>query len=192
MNYLIVIFCFLTISGCSSFTSPARNHELDGSKSYWLDYDATRRGTLVSNGATQWKYCAEPTPDAVMNMIAKLGGSVNVASQGSLSGNGELNQSIIKLAERTQMVMFLRESMYRLCELSLNSNLTPEQMTALYDKVIQSSVEVVKTEKLIAEKERLDAAARLKYADQAQFIYSYLHDKNVDPAIIQSLLKDMK
>ncbi|HAS8529056.1 TPA: hypothetical protein I7769_21535, partial [Vibrio vulnificus] len=175
MKYAIVFFMLLA-SGCSSFTSPARYHELDDTKSYWLDYDATRRGTIVSNGNTNWKSCAEPTPDAAMNLVSKLNGSADIAGKGKVSGSGELNQSIVKLAEKTQMVMFLRESMYRLCELSLNSNLTPEQINTLYKSVIDSSIKVIETERLLAQKEatqaeqaKLEATARLHAADQAEF-----------------------
>ncbi|EHK9050378.1 hypothetical protein RH728_004234 [Vibrio vulnificus] len=198
MKYAIVFFMLLA-SGCSSFTSPARYHELDDTKSYWLDYDATRRGTIVSNGNTNWKSCAEPTPDAAMNLVSKLNGSADIAGKGKVSGSGELNQSIVKLAEKTQMVMFLRESMYRLCELSLNSNLTPEQINTLYKSVIDSSIKVIETERLLAQKEatqaeqaKLEATARLHAADQAEFIYQFLHANNVEPAVIEKLLKSMK
>ncbi|WP_455288212.1 hypothetical protein [Vibrio parahaemolyticus] len=198
MKYMIVIFMLLA-SGCSSFTSPARYHELDDTKSYWLDYDATRRGTIISNGNTNWKSCAEPTPDAAMNLVSKLNGSVDIAGKGKVSGSGELNQSIVKLAEKTQMVMFLRESMYRLCELSLNSNLTPEQINTLYKSVIDSSIKVIETERLLAQKEasqaeqaKLEAAARLHTTDQAEFIYQFLQENNVEPTVIENLLKSMK
>lgn len=198
MKYALFIF-MLSVSGCSSFTSPARYHELNNTKSYWLDYDATRRGTIVSNGNTNWRSCAEPTPDAAMSLVSKLSGNVDVAGKGKVSGSGELNQSIIKLAEKTQMVMFLRESMYRLCELSLNSNFTPEQIYKLYESVINSSIKVIETDRLLAQKEaslaeqaKLEAAARLHSADQAEYIYQFLRENDVDPSVVERLLKSMK
>ncbi|HGF5181850.1 hypothetical protein [Vibrio parahaemolyticus] len=199
MKYTITIFFALIASGCSSFTSPARYHELQETKSYWLDYDATRRGAIVSNGSTDWKSCAEPTPDAAMNLVSKLSGSADIAGKGKVSGNGELNQNIVKLAEKTQMVMFLRESMFRLCELSLNANLTPEQINNLYKSVIDSSIKVIETERLLAQKEasqaekaKIEADTRLKAANQAQFIYQFLYNNNVNPDVIEKLLKSMK
>lgn len=198
MKYLMMSAFMLLLAGCSSFTSPARYHELDTNKSYWMDYDATRRGTIVSNRSNQWSFCAEPTPDAAINLVSKLNASVQVMDKMEVSGDDELNQSIASLAEKTQMVLFLRESLYRLCELSINSNLTPEQVKSLYKLVMDSSIKVIETERLQAQKEasaaeteRLEADKRLKAADQAQYIYQYLSEHNVDADTIEGLLKDI-
>jgi len=199
LKYLIILFVVISISGCSSFTSPAREHELDNNKSYWLDYDVTRRGTIISNENSNWRSCAEPSPDAAVNLVSKLEGSLNVADTGEAKAKGELNQNIIKMAEKTQMVMFLRESMYRLCELSINSNLTSEQIQKLYATVMQSSLQVLENEKLVAQKEVIKAETekvkvegyRLESANRAQFIYNFLSEQKVDPKVIQKLLTDI-
>lgn len=44
MKYVIIVISISLIAGCASFTSPARYHELETNKSYWIDYDVTRRG----------------------------------------------------------------------------------------------------------------------------------------------------
>jgi hypothetical protein len=201
MKYMIIFIIVATTSGCTSFTSPARYHELDQAKSYWMDYDVTRRGTIVSGENSAWKSCAEPAPDAAIGLVAKLEGSLSVADKGEANVKGELTQSIVKMAEKTQMVMFLREAMYRLCELSINTGLDAEKTKELYAAVIGASLALVEKERVIAVKETVEAekgrieadneAKRLKSADQAKFVYEYLSGKKVDPEIIQSLMKDM-
>jgi type III secretion system FlhB-like substrate exporter len=188
MKYIILIVFFITVSACSSFTSPARKHELDSSKSYWMDYDVTRRGTIVAGSASSWKACAEPAPDAAIGVVAKLEGSVKVADQGEASGKGELAQSIVNLAEKTQMVLFLRESLFRLCELSINTDIDADKTKELYETVINAALALVEKEtaEINLEQQRLAAA------NQAQFIYQYLLEKGVEPDIAQELLKDMQ
>jgi hypothetical protein len=201
MKYMIISLIAVMTSGCASFTSPARSHELDQTKSYWMDYDVTRRGTIVSNANAKWKSCAEPAPDAAIGLVAKLEGSLNVAEQGEANAKGELTQSIVKMAEKTQMVMFLRESMYRLCELSINTDMDAEKTIELYVAVINASLALVEKEKVEAEKGKVEAERgkieaelemkRLESADQAKFIFEYLYENKVDPDVIQRLLKEI-
>lgn len=194
MKYTVAFFIAIITSGCASFTSPARNHELDGTKNYWIDYDVTRRGTIVSRADAKWKSCAEPAPDAAIEIVAKLEGRLKVADKGEADAKGELTQSIVKMAEKTQMVMFLRESMYRLCELSINTGLDAGQTKDLYAAVIHASLALVEKERAEAEKGKIEAEnekKRLESADHAKFIYEYLNKKGVAPDIIQNLLKEM-
>lgn len=189
MKYISLMLAISILSGCSSFTSPARKHELDGKNSYWMDYDVTRRGTIVSKSDSPWKSCAEPAPDAAIGVVAKLGGKLDIASKGGAEGNAELTQDIVNLAEKTQMVMFLRESLFRLCELSLNSSMDSANAEALYKKVIDAAIQLVEAEKFSAETEL--QKARLESANQAQFIYQDLSAKGVAPEIIEELLKNL-
>ena len=188
MKYIVLIILSLVIFGCSSFTSPARKHELDSSKTYWMDYDVTRRGTIVSGTASAWKACAEPAPDAAIGVVAKLEGTLNVADQGEIAGKGELAQSIVNLAEKTQMVLFLRESLFRLCELSINTNISADKTKELYETVIEAALALVEKETAEINLEQ----QRLASANQAQFIYQYLSEKGVDPDIAQELLRNMQ
>lgn len=188
MKYLILTAFFAVISGCSSFTSPARTHELNTSKSYWMDYDATRRGTIVYAKDSSWKSCAEPAPDAAIGIVAKLEGKINVANQGEGTAKGALAQSIVRLAEKTQMVLFLRESLFRLCEISLNTNINATQTKELYSTVIKAALELVKNDTASLNLEQ----QRLASANTAQFIYQYLSEKEVKSDVVQGLLKEMK
>jgi len=127
------------LSGCANLTAPAREHSLDSSKQYWFDYDATRRGAIMVPDTAMVKMCSEPSPDAALNLVTKLEASLDKTGVGKAEGTAEFNASIVKLAERTQMVMFLREALYRLCEQSLNQKFTKEDVLSAYDKVIDTA-----------------------------------------------------
>lgn len=185
MRYMMLII-ILYLSGCTTFTSPARKHELDSSKSYWMDYDATRRGVILNTANSKWQYCAEPVPDAAIALVAKLEGSLNFPDNITGSGKAEMTQSVINLAEKTQMVMFLRESLFRLCEISINKDIDKLKIPELYNSVIMASVKLVELE---TAKTKLEQS-RLESANRAQFIYHYLSEKGVDQNIIEGLLKD--
>ena len=187
MKYQVFVIILLVTTGCASFTSPARKHELDPAKSYLIDYDVTRRGTILSGAGVSWKACAEPAPDAAIGVVAKLEGNLEVAGQGAVGGKGELNQSIVKLAEKTQMVLFLRESLFRLCELSVNTDISADQAKELYESVLDSALALVEKER---EEIKLEQQ-RLAIADQAQFIFQFLSEKGVDQGIIENLLEAM-
>lgn len=67
--------------------------------------------------------CAEAAPDATLKLIARL-----EATQGkSQGGSAELDASVVRLAERTQMLSFLRESLYRTCERAAAGQISKEE-----------------------------------------------------------------
>ncbi|WP_211826034.1 hypothetical protein [Kistimonas asteriae] len=189
---IYILFISIFLSACSSLTPPARKHELNSSSSYWIDYDATRRGTIISNINGKWQSCAEPAPDAAIGVLATLEAEIDALEKTDANVSGELAQSVVSLTDKTQMVLFLRESLYRLCEISMNSDIPPSQLEALYKSVIDSATTLVKTEaeKVNIEKLKLEQK-RQEQADQAAFIYNYLSQKDVDPSLIQELLKTM-
>lgn len=157
----VVVFI---VAGCASFTDPARKHELDASKPYWMDYDAYRRGALfvplsTSQGRT-FRTCAEPPPDVAMQLADKFtakGGTGEISAEAS----AEISQNALQLAQRTQTIQFLRESLFRLCELSINSQLSPDKIADLYKRVLESAKSMADAEKASAEKGAADAQNRL-------------------------------
>jgi len=161
----IVVVTFL--AGCASFTSPARKHELDASKPYWIDYDAYRRGALFIPMSTAqgkvFRTCAEPPPDVAMQLADKFtgkGGNGEISAEAS----AEISQNAIQLAQRTQTIQFLKEALFRLCEMSLNMQLTSDRVSELYNKVLESAKSMAEAEKFSAEKAVTDAKTRLEIA----------------------------
>jgi len=168
MCRILAILCIVAASimaGCASFTSPAKKHELETSKSYWLEYDAYRRGALfvaisTSKGKTV-RTCAEPPPDVAMQLVDKFtakGGNGEVSAEAS----AEISQNALQLAQRTQLIQFLRESLFRLCEISINMQFTPDKVADMYGKVIDSAKAMADAEKSNAEKAATEATIRLE------------------------------
>ena len=141
-----VVFSLFAIQGCAHFTPPARHHELDPTKTYWLDYDATRRGTLLLPGNTNFKTCAEPSPDVALTLVSKIEGSLEKPGFASVEAKAEFDATVVQLAKRTQMVMFLREAMYRLCEQSLNNSFAEKDIIDTYTKILEAAIKIVDTD----------------------------------------------
>lgn len=170
MKGLSLLLCGATLlCGCTHMTSPARKHALEEGKPYWLDYDASRRGTLIAPGPSKIKTCSEPSPDVALNLVAKIEASVKKPEVGEASGSADFNTAVVKLAERTQMVMFLRESMYRLCEQSMNNDFSKEEILASYNKVIDTAKAIAEADRDRAKEAAAKAAANLTPA-QAESI----------------------
>jgi hypothetical protein len=164
LRSICIFFVLVLMAGCASFTDPARKHELDASKPYWMDYDAYRRGALfvplsTARGKTI-RTCSEPPPDVAMQLADKFtakGGSGEISAEAS----AEISQNALQLAQRTQTIQFLRESLFRLCELSINSQLAPDSISILYGKVLDAAKSMAEAEKSTAEKAATDAQNRL-------------------------------
>ncbi|MDX5332754.1 MAG: hypothetical protein LPK58_01725, partial [Gammaproteobacteria bacterium] len=73
----------------------------------------------------------------------------------------ETRQEVVQLAKRSQMLMFLRESLYRLCELSINQDLSPDEVVRQYELVIKTAQELAMVEMKEAEQSVLEAEAEL-------------------------------
>lgn len=173
MAGVITGFGALALSGCAAFTSPARMHELDKDQAYWFDYTSDRRGTLMIPKGKGVITCSEPSPDTAMDVVSKLGLTAELpGGQGTVEASSQVKQEVVQLAKRTQMVMFLRESLYRLCEISANNGLSPAQVVAQYDQVIKAALELAKVEvaqaQATAAKAEASAAKAKEDASKAQ------------------------
>jgi hypothetical protein len=142
-----VFSAFVILTGCASFTSPARKHELDVSKPYWFDYDATRRGAILFPSSASVTVCSEPSPDVALDIVNKLkleAEAEKIQTKGKVES--DISEQVVQLAKRTQTIMFLRESLYRLCELSGNRKLTNDEVIAQYSKVIDAARSLAEAE----------------------------------------------
>jgi hypothetical protein len=90
----------------------------------------------------------------VAEIIAK-GGYQGIEGE----AQGKLYESILELGGRSQNILFLRESLYRLCELSNNSNLSGEAIQALYKGVLDSALKFAEATKAKADAEKSKAEA---------------------------------
>jgi hypothetical protein len=159
----LIILCTVIINspGCASFSGPAREHLLEDGKTYWFDYDASRRGAVLIPGYEKGgvAICAEPSPDVAMEFANKF--LAKLSYQGvTAETQAEINTKVLQLAQRTQTIMYLRESLYRLCELSVNNRLSVDQIMELYEKVIAAAEELAKAEVSQAAAAQATAEAR--------------------------------
>lgn len=153
-------FLILSLTGCAGFTSPARKHVLEENTTYWFDYDASRRGAFIIPSAQQIRMCAEPSPDVALQILDKFKLTVPVENI-PVSGQVDISQQIIQLAGRGQSILFLREALYRLCEISLNQELTDDQILNMYKQVIEVSSKLAEAELKKAEAELTKEQAHL-------------------------------
>ena len=141
----------LLLGGCANFTSPTQTNVLEQGKPYYMSTDASRRGAVVYPLSTGIKVCAEPSPDVAMNLVSKLDLKLEKTGIGTVDAGADVTANVVKLAERGQMVMFLRESLYRLCEVSLNQQLTSEQVLQTYNAALKLATDLAKIEQTKAE-----------------------------------------
>jgi hypothetical protein len=186
---VVLLFVISSLAGCSHFTSPARAKKLGSGDSYWMDYDAYRRGTLVLNrsdqdGNSRIVSCSEPAPDAAMELVNKFEGQLKAKDVELAKGKVELTSNAVDLAKRTQMINFLRESLYRLCELSMNTDLSADQMKNMYEGVSKAAVELVKLEITKAQSE-IDKEKTKQ--SKLNLIESFV-EKGATPEQIESLI----
>jgi hypothetical protein len=164
MKYIVplcVVVSSLVLSGCGVFQSSARKHALpaDGTKSYWFDYDSNRRGAFLLSGDRNFKVLSEPAPDTAVQNLMKLAGSLNYQGvTGQLSA--DLSQQIIQLGQRTEMILFLRETMFRLSEAGNNAGWKEGDYKELYKKIVEASVTLALAEKTMADARKTEADAR--------------------------------
>lgn len=143
----ISVGALLFLSGCATVTSPMRTHALENGKPYAIDYDATRRGAYILPGDGSMKVCAEPAPDVAMESITSIIANLKLAQPNAdASAQIELQQKIVELAGRTQLVLVLRESLYRLCEQGVNGQLNNEQIAMLYKQALDTVLRLADTD----------------------------------------------
>ena len=130
---------FVLFSGCSTATvpSPSINAHGAGLSTFTVTED-TETSLIKIPGSVQ-QFCAARESDAMsapqtgLSLGFGMGGTKE--SVGASSGSGALS-----LGGRDPLVLITREFMYRVCELSLNHNLSKEETLELYkyfmDKLI--------------------------------------------------------
>jgi hypothetical protein len=169
-----VVLATVVLSGCAGLgtKSAGRDEAPDTHKQYWAKYDHSLKpvtpavtlseklgmaeparpaaggaGTAAvapaAAPAPALRSCAEAAPDATLKLIARL-----EATQGkSQGGSAELDASVVRLAERTQMLSFLRESLYRTCERAAAGQISKDEAAAAYDKVMNSVHAIIETDR---------------------------------------------
>ncbi|MBL8466286.1 hypothetical protein [Methyloversatilis discipulorum] len=161
------------LAGCSGLASTqARDNSTETHKNYWAKYEHSRSSmpasseskplfggssaseeqtVAASRAARMGPGCTEPGTDSTLKLIAQLEAS------GKAAGNGQVDANVVRLAERAQMLSFLRESLYRTCERLAAGQITKEEAAAANDKVMNSVHAIIETDRDLARKSAADA-----------------------------------
>ena len=160
---MIVVFA-LTISGCATFSAPSSSKELKPSQSYWMSYDASRRGSIIVASDSKVKTCAEPAPDVAMSFVNALKGDFKLPGGTAATGvDATLNATAMALAGRDDVVLLAREALFRICEASINGTIQPSDVKPLFEDVFKQ-VEAIAVAQ--ANKAKSDAAAEKSKTEQ--------------------------
>ncbi|MDD3342594.1 MAG: hypothetical protein PHR87_03350 [Sulfurospirillaceae bacterium] len=146
MRYFELLFITFTygflplffLSACSNTTvSPAQTYTVAGLTTHTVAEDTETNLIKTPNDLT--RFCAARESDAISapqeGISFGFGTGISKESIGTTSSNAALS-----LGGRDPLVLITREFMYRVCELSLNHNLSKEETITLYklflDKLI--------------------------------------------------------
>ncbi|WP_223788808.1 hypothetical protein [Marinicella meishanensis] len=93
--------------------------------------------TYIQPVGNQSVICLEPDPDY---SSAFQGGFSVGATAGGDSGNisGSQGETVVTAGGLSPLVLLAREMLYRACELSMNTNASPEQQIAIYQTFLKS------------------------------------------------------
>ena len=139
---VLLVSSLTLFSACSTNTVPTPNiHAHGGLSTFTVTEDTETSLIKIPNSVQQ--FCAARESDAIsapqsgLSLGFGVGGTKE--SVGATSSSGALS-----LGGRDPLVLITREFMYRVCELSLNHNLTKEETLELYkyfmDKLAAHSV----------------------------------------------------
>lgn len=111
----------MALGGCESLTPPASTMRLPCTTTadrYVLHTNSNRRLAYVTaredNGEWRHVIVAEPPPDTAIESSGKLIAKVTASEGASGELTGELAQKIIDLTKRTQAIVILQDSLFRL------------------------------------------------------------------------------
>jgi hypothetical protein len=171
MKYLLVSFMALCLCACASSTV-SKDHlfikDRDGKKSFvGLFATGAQHRVVIVNA--EGKFCAEPSPDAVDDLVSQVTASLEASAK---SGSRELEaaanaaRTIVSdakfLIERTQGLQYFRDGSFSLCILHANGAITSEEaLIERHEKLLEKSTE------LILEELPLMAQKRLEYLEES-------------------------
>lgn len=163
----------LLLAGCSGLSGKqGPDNSTESHKSYWARYEHSRampeskevsaaallggsseeKTVAASRAARMGPGCTAPEADSTLKLIAQLEASGKAAA-----ARGEVNTDVVRLAERAQMLGFLRDSLYRTCERAAAGQIGKEEASAAYDKVMNSVHAIIETDRDLARKSAAEA-----------------------------------
>jgi hypothetical protein len=138
----------LLLSGCAAIQPSTSVHAIATGQPTYIDMDASRRGVVIIPRKDSGYYvCAEPSPDVALETVSKI--LAEAKTDGSAidaKAEAELKTAVVELSKTQTSIRFLRESLYRICEQSINQNLSAEQVTKLYELAITTALKLAEAD----------------------------------------------
>lgn len=163
---LMVLMPLVAMTGCgtgvsSRIAGSSSLYQMNGNSGYAVTYDSRGRGAYVAvterierdenknpiGKFLQLKLCAEPTPDASANLgynsqtRASVDASltyqaVTAGAKVGVDNIQAITSTLADVAQRTELVLVMRDMLYRVCELHLNGVLDNDKTAAAFAHVI--------------------------------------------------------
>ena len=138
----------LLLSGCAALQPSTSVHTVAATQPTFIDMDASRRGVIIiprPNGGHQ--FCAEPSPDVALEAVTRILAEAKTnGSNFDAKAEAEFRTAVVQLSKTQTSIRFLRESLYRICEQSVNQNLSSEQVTKLYELAITTALKLAEAD----------------------------------------------
>jgi DNA repair exonuclease SbcCD ATPase subunit len=147
---MAAIIVGMLLLGCAS---PVALRSISGTKSMVLDSDANRRAAYIlqqTDPATQEQksvIVAEPPPDTALNLTATIAAQLSAKDLGDPQLQAQLAQTVTQLTQRTQAVVILRDSLFRLAEARANGFIDNDKWDAGFREVMTSVNSIAAYEK---------------------------------------------
>lgn len=147
---IIPLAAALSLAGCKAQTTVApvsyRSFRTSDKRTGTITADGRMRNAYVGGS----KVCAEPPPDiaATYDLQKAVNASVSVAVlyagfSGEGKGAGDSmwkgTSDVADVAEKTEALMVVRESLYRLCELSLNTKIDADTAVSIFRELLYTT-----------------------------------------------------
>ena len=138
----------LLLSGCAALQPSTSVHAVATNQPTFIDMDASRRGVIIipkPNGGYQ--FCAEPSPDVALETVTKI--LAEAKTNGSTidaKAEAEFRTAVVQLSKVQVSIRFVRESLYRVCEQSVNQNLSAEQVEKLTALAISTAMKLAEAD----------------------------------------------
>lgn len=98
-------------------------------------------------GHYESKFCAEPPPDAVDDLVSTIKLTLNASNNQDIGVKTEVANALKTVAKslfkRSQGIQFFRDATYTLCQASLNGDIGEEEYCKIYKEIMKISKEII-------------------------------------------------
>lgn len=139
----------LLCSSCAMMESSAAKSRLIDRPGLDVVLDhSTGVGFVISDPKFKEQVCKTPAPDVLAGVTKSEGFSLPSLLPGSTSSGASITDSegysATNLGGRTPSVLIARDFLYRVCEMTINMQLSPEETVKVYLQAMDKILEIIK------------------------------------------------